>query len=365
MRQLFTPAVIISLPVLFFFARQNIVKTIASLFSGGGGVEVGAIAADFKPIWGIENDPQIASVYTVNVGHQPLIRSVSEVNPFQLERPDVLWASPPCQAYSYARSNSLPPREDGDIGLAIIPFLEILQPQAFILENVEGYRLAKSFYAIVDTLHRLGYCPQWSVLNAADFGVPQTRRRLILRAVRGSFVPPLPALEKWRGWHEALADLIPALPESQFAPWQLARLPELLQTSLVESRNTIRSGTVRISNSPSPCVLATSLDRPVTTPKAFIVDSQSNGTHSLDGIRRLTVRQAGKPVFTITATADRKPARAWLDLGRVVAMTPRAIARFQSFPDNYQLPESRTLACRVIGNAVSPLMAQKLLETFR
>lgn len=339
-------------------------KTIASLFSGGGGVEVGAIAADLKPIWGIENDPQIASVYTANVGHQPLVKSVDEVSPFQLERPDVLWASPPCQAYSYARSNSLPPRFDADIGLAIIPFLEILQPQVFILENVEAYRKALPFYAIVDTLHRLGYCPQWSILNAADFGVPQTRRRLILRAVKGGFVPPLPAVQKWCGWYDAIADLIPALPESQFAPWQLKRLPDLLETSLVESRNTIRDGTVRISNSPSPCVLATSMDRPVTTPKAFIVDCQSNGTHSSDGNRGLTVRQFGEPVFTVTATASSKPARAWLERGRVVAMTTRAIARFQSFPDNYQLPESRTLACRVVGNAVPPLIAQRLLESF-
>ena len=123
-------------------------------------MEVGAVAASFKPIWGIEIESAIASVYTANVGHQPLLKSVDQVDPFQLERPDVLWASPPCQAFSNARSTNLLPRADADIGLAIIPFLEVLQPQVFILENVEGYRRALPFYAIVDTLHKLGYWTQ-------------------------------------------------------------------------------------------------------------------------------------------------------------------------------------------------------------
>lgn len=179
-------------------------KTIASLFSGGGGVEVGSKAADFKPIWGIEHDPIIADVYTANVGHQPLIKSISVVDPQHLERPDVLWASPPCQAYSIARNKNLAERDDADIGLAIIPFLEILQPPKFILENVEGYRKSKVFEAIVNALYRLGYWANWSVLNAADFGVPQTRRRLILKAVKNGFVPALPQPQKWCGWYGAI-----------------------------------------------------------------------------------------------------------------------------------------------------------------
>lgn len=176
-------------------------KTIASLFSGGGGVDCGAKIAGFQPIWSIEKDPDVAEVYAANLKHQPIIKSVADVNPFCLERPDVLWASPPCQEWSIARSKNLPPREDADIEYAVIGFLEILQPKVFILENVEGYRKARVFHAIVDVLHHLGYWVQWEVLNMADWGVPQTRRRLILRAVKGSFVPPLPPKQKWVGWY--------------------------------------------------------------------------------------------------------------------------------------------------------------------
>ena len=62
------------------------------------------------------------------------------------------------------------------------------------------------------------------------------------------------------------------------------------------------------------------------------------------------------------------PRRAWLFNGRVVAMTPRCLARFQSFPDSYILPDpnwltgANDLACRVIGNAVPPLLYQRVIE---
>lgn len=296
-------------------------KTFASLFSGGGGADYGAYLAQLQPIWGIEIDSAVAEVYTANLGYQPIIKSVADVNPRRLERPDVLWASPPCQEWSIARSKSLSPRDDARIGYAVIPFLEILQPSVFILENVEAYRKARVFHAIVDVLHQLGYWTSWSVLNAADWGVPQTRRRLILRAVKDGFVPPLPAKQNWVGWYEALADLIPTLPAAEFAPWQLERMPGLVTTSLVDGRNTIRSCTIRNFNEPSSTVTAHWLHRPCVTPKA------------------------------------------WIKEGQVLAMTPCALARFQTFPDSYQLPESKTLASRVVGNAVPPLFAQRLLES--
>ena len=58
---------------------------------------------------------------------------------------------------------------------------------------------------------------------------------------------------------------------------------------------------------------------------------------------------------------QKRPTRAF-DGGRVVTMTPRALARFQSFPDSYVLPDSKTLAAKIIGNAVCPLGYQRIAE---
>ena len=84
-------------------------------------------------------------------------------------------------------------------------------------------------------------------------------------------------------------------------------------------------------------------------PRAFVVE----GTD----LRNLTVRTADEPIYTIKAS------RAWLDQGRVVRLTPRALARFQSVPDSYQLPARAALACRTIGNAVPCLVAQRVTES--
>ena len=72
-------------------------------------------------------------------------------------------------------------------------------------------------------------------------------------------------------------------------------------------------------------------------------------------------RRATEPAGTVIATTH--TGRAWLDQGRVVRMTPRALARFQSVPDSYQLPDSNTLACRIIGNGVACLVAQAVTES--
>lgn len=91
--------------------------------------------------------------------------------------------------------------------------------------------------------------------------------------------------------------------------------------------------------------------------KAFLMDSKN--VNQEYGKR---YRTGDEPAPTVTT--DGKPSHAprAFDGGRVVAMTPRALARFQSFPDSYMLPDSKTLAAKGIGNAVPPLMYQKIVE---
>lgn len=286
-----------------------------------------------------------------------------------------------------------------DIALArkVAEFVSVLQPRVFTLENVPAYRHSKSWALIEQALYGHGYWLHVAVLNAADFGVPTTRRRFIVQAVRGGYVPQLPPKVPWVGWYEAIDDLIPDLPESQFAKWQLARLPKALSTMLVSSGGShFNSGEKQVASFGPDEPAMTVLTGTGSRAKAFPVDGKNTGQVWGRGYRK-----DDEPVYTVTtdhkesrqfsayliseqyrqsnASETREPQvftppepsptvlsthkgklRGLLESGRIVKMTPRALARFQGISDDYQLPDDRTLACRIIGNACCPPVFEAL-----
>jgi len=373
--------------------------TFATVFSGGEGWGVGAVAAGLRPLWGIEHDAEIAGVANQNLGGHVHVADILETDPQTFESPEYLHASPPCPNFSNAKTGAREAESDIALGRATARFIETLQPRVFTLENVYLYRRSTSWEIIRDTLNRCGYWFDLAHVNAADFGVPQTRKRMIVRAVRGGMVPYLPEPEPWKGWYQAIEDLIPGLPESQFAPWQLARLDDTLRETVLLSQGISRDHkgneygvTMRTGEEPAFTVTANwnmngiraylvsnakteysdgirEADKPAlsVTPqhggrlRAFGV-GQNYGSPNTDEKRKLSIRTANEPIFTIEAESNRLLTRAWLESGHVVKMIPRCLARWQTFPDIYELPEKTTLASRIIGNAVPPLLAKKLLR---
>lgn len=371
-------------------------RTIATLFGGIEGVGVGARAAGYTHLWGIEWSARLAAVAEMN-GFRSIVANVCAVDYATLAKPYHLHASPVCKNASVAKTDGEESREDLETAQAVCRAIVALTPHVFTLENVRGYAKFAAFRAIVATLKANGYGVAWNILNAVDYGVPQTRERLILRAVRGQERPLLPVATHaradritplfderlpWIGWYEAIEDLLPTLPNSAFAPWQLARLPvEMRTTTLVgaggydntsagttpgkwkawlvdgdNARADTGMPTLRAFDAPAMTLRGTR----VSPPRALLV-------HSTDQ-RSMPTRDADDPAFTVMADsfdASHQPGgrpRAWLNAGRVVQMTPRALACFQSFPDSYQLPGQKGLACEGIGNAVPPLLAQRLIE---
>jgi DNA (cytosine-5)-methyltransferase 1 len=341
--------------------------TIATLFSGGEGVGVGAKQAGLDHLWGVEYDDAIAQVARNN-GFNTITGNVMDTALMMtLPRPDVLHASPVCKNASNAKANGEESPLDIATADATCAYISHFRPDIFTLENVWGYRTFEAFAHILICLKRNGYTVDYWHLNAADYGVPQTRRRLILVArLHGKPSKPLatharpdkltPMLDTrlpWIGWYAAIEDLIDTLPPSQFAPWQLERLPQEMASSIfVQAANTQSNGKIfNYKNDPART------NDTSGAPKAFIV----NGTPNDYGAS-VTACGQDDPVFTQTSSMDKRPSRAWLDCGRVVKMTPRALARFQSFQDWYALPDKAKLACTVIGNAVPPLLYQRVIE---
>lgn len=308
----------------------------ATIFSGGELVGVGMIQAGLEHRWGIEIDNDIASVARAN-GFNVITGDVLEVNPATMEPVDYLHASPVCTNASVANQGAGEDSLDMAAGHKTAEFIDVMRPHIFTLENVYQYRNFEAFGVIRAALERNGYMYDFANVNAADFGVPQSRRRLILRAVLGALLPPLPPPVPWVGWYEAIEDLVPSLPETQFAPWQLKRLPAM---DAAEPVFTVTAG---------------------GNIRAFVVSGGQSDYNDGDAAF-VTSRNDNEPAFTVTAGEVKRPTRAWLAQGRVVKMSPRALARFQSIPDSYLLPEKASLACKIIGNAVPPLLMRKITK---
>jgi DNA (cytosine-5)-methyltransferase 1 len=300
-------------------------KTFTALFAGGGGADLGAIAAGLEPCESVEYDPAIAEVHKANINGKMHVANILDCDPYRFEKPDILHASPVCKQFSTANANKGEAQLDIDCARKVAEFIQVLQPKHFTLENVEAYRKSKSFHLIVEMLHKLGYFCNWQVLNAADFGVPQSRRRLILIAVKDGFIPSLPLPEKHIGWYEAIADKVHDLPDSQLAEWQWKRIPKMF--------NSIN---------------------------AILIEN--TGARS---DRELQTRAADEPCWTLRAMGQDghyHRANALLN-ARIVALDIACLARLQSFPDNYQWSGKKSLDGKIIGNSVPPLMYQKILQS--
>ena len=386
--------------------------TTASLFTGGGLWDVGAKMAGFTPVWGVEIRPDIATWAERNIpGLRVIVSDVAAVDYSSLPRVDHLHASPSCKKASVANSGGGESPEDIEAARAVCRAIEAVGPQSFTLENVWGYREFEAFKLIVGQLVTLGYKLDWWHLNSADYGVPQTRKRLILIA-RKDRQPTRPqpthsdtpdawgVYKPWIGWLEAIADLVDSLPDSEFAPWQLERLPAELKSMLLAqgsfdgevvnrsieepaftmTANSNQGGlrallvpgdngsnftTVRSQDEPMVTVQTRSLGQ--CPHRAFLVnksaDKFSDGVNYAESRAFSVVASSQGRYKAFVAMEPKRPARA--SVGRVVKMTPRALARLQSVPDEYVLPDHNGLACEIIGNGVPCLLAKAICESLK
>jgi DNA (cytosine-5)-methyltransferase 1 len=294
--------------------------TLISLYSGGGVADIGFRDAGFDLVAAIERDPKIAHYHNLNLGDHCINAAVSDVDYTQFKGVDVIFMSPPCRASSVANPKRGEDHPDWLLGNEAIRSIETINPQWVILENVRGYADNPAFKAICAALQERDYYFDYRVLDCADLGVPQHRKRLILLASRDGFFLFPQFVELWQTWYGAIEDLIDDCEDSTLPNWARKLLSErglIKERLLVNDRNTFGS----------------------------------------------PICGDNRPCFTLTARyGHRVLLPAHDNKFNIKKLSSRAIARLMSVPDDYVLPDQKCLATTILGNGFPTAAARRLGE---
>ncbi|WP_179792158.1 DNA cytosine methyltransferase [Actinomycetospora corticicola] len=331
------------------------------LFAGAGGMSFGMDRAGWTCLWAQDYWADAVETYRQNMpDHKVECVDVRELSKSYLVsalegRPDWIVGGPPCQGYSTVGRRK---RED-ERNLLFLKFRDIvawLRPSGFVLENVLGLRDMSFQSDVVEVFNELGYNVSFRILKAADYGVPQLRRRVVFVGHRDVLFDSVVATnvpETYVSVRDAIGDL-PALRAGEYAD-------HYVNEPTTEYQRHMRADSRRLqghvaSKHPTSLVEAISYipdggnrrDIPVgLQPSSGFHNSYSRLASWLPAVA--VTQNMGKPSGTrcIHPTQDR-------------GLTTREGARLQSFPDGFTFHGPMMSQRLQIANAVPPLMAEAL-----
>lgn len=341
------------------------------LFSGAGGLSLGAIHAGINVKYAVELDNNAALTCSKNHPNTIVlnedIRSISTSN-FELSNVDqnelILFGGPPCQGFS--TSNQKNRNKENSKNWLFKEYFRIakeLEPNWIIIENVKGLLETENrlFYdAILSELNYLGYTVSTLLLNASDYGVPQNRNRIFIIGSRKGKIIKTPEKNKelisvkdalWdlpeiENGHNICEMLYKCEPHSEYATLMRVNSKQKLYNNLVTRNSSLI------------------IERYKHIPQggnwenipADLMQNYTDRSRCHTGIyRRL---EESKPAVTIGNFRKNMLVHPWKNRG----LSIREAARLQSFPDNFIFYGSIGFQQQQVGNAVPPLLAKVIFN---
>lgn len=371
------------------------------LFAGAGGLSLGFEQAGFDVKAAVEVDPVHCAIHKFNFPQSAVIcKTVTELTGAEIRRiagigndaVDCVFGGPPCQGFSMIGHRS----SDDPRNSLVLEFVRIvaeLEARTFVFENVKGLTVGKQQHfldEIVRAFERAGYAIRlpWQVLDAANYGAPQHRQRLILMgAKKGVTVPEYPK-----------ECTIPAdtnrslyLPVGPTVFDAIGDLPDVEQFPALNNSDCVRTNSF---GEPSPyaselrCLTRESWYLGyVREWDAGVLTSSARTAHTTISRRRFSSTDQGdvEPVsrlFKLPSSGLSNTLRAGTDAARGAFTSPRPIhyaynrcvtvremARLHGFPDWFRFHATKWHGARQIGNAVPPPLARavacEVISTFR
>lgn len=340
---------------------------VIDLFSGVGGLSLGFEQKGFEVVLANEYDESIAKAYKEN--HKFTKMVVGDITSLDLQKifgsykgkVEVVIGGPPCQGFSQKGQRKTIHDERNFLFEYFVKVVNLVKPHYFVMENVPNLLTAeKGFFKneIIELFKPMGYLLKMGILNAADYGVPQNRRRAVIIGKLNADAPELPNPKdtKVTIW-DAISDLAylesgegeesqSYINESQSQyQKQLRGSSDILYNHIVTKHSKLALERLAL--------IPPNAGKEVL-PKEHLTKSIFSGTWTRMRKDEISV--------TITTRFDTPSSGKFTHPFLNRAITVREAARIQSFPDDFKFVGNKGSQMKQVGNAVPPLLAGAIAE---
>ena len=306
---------------------------VIDLFCGAGGLTQGFHDAGFKTVYAVEFNSIFAETYKMNFPNVHLkVGDIKDITNDEIDainkkyKVDIIVGGPPCQGFSIAGNIGRRFLEDprNRLFMEYYRFVEIIKPKMFVLENVAAmvsHNKGKTIKEIVNVFEKLGYKVQFKVLNAAEYSVPQERRRVFIVGVHETLKFEYPKPQKKIITIKEAIDDLPKLNSGETSNIDLHNAMKHSEQMLVKM-SYVKDGGNR-------------------------EDMPENIRPKSGDARKYIRYDSNKPSCCVTGDM-----RKIFHYSQNRALTCRELARLQTFPDSYKIVGSSIQIQQQIGNAV-------------
>ena len=343
-------------------------KEMIDLFAGVGGLSLGFEMCGFKVVIANEFDQSIAEAYIKNRNEPNMI--VDDIRNLPIEetfgkyrgKVDLIVGGPPCQGFSQKgqRKSIHDPRNF--LFRYYVDVVRAVQPKYFVMENVPGLLTTEGGLfkrEIMQLFSDLGYTVTADVLCAADYGVPQSRRRAFIIGKK-SVWNPVQMPRK----HEKITTIWDAISDLAFLEsGEGSEIQNYRSEPLTDYQRFLRDGSYNLFNHIATKHSKIALERLAMIPPEGGKESlpQEHLTKSIYSGTWCRMNAEGVSV-TITTRFDTPSSGRFTHPYLNRAITVREAARIQSFPDKFHFFGTKTSQMKQVGNAVPPLLAKAVAE---
>lgn len=356
-------------------------------FCGCGGISAGLRSSGYEVVAGIDNNQEYSQSFAHNFKSSKCMElDLSKISPKEIGEKlnlkrgelDILAGGPPCQVFSknVPRKYRFLEDENNRLIRSFILNCEYFLPNFILMENVAEMKngFSKSYtLEILERLGKLGYSVSHSVLNAADYGVPQRRRRAFFIGRRDSIEPRFPKPTHRKATEENMQDFFPF--PSHVNVWDaIGDLPNLHHGEgespcdykldcFSDYQKKVRNDSKVVFNHVARRLRETQFSRLEhlrpgqgvnDLPEHLRVKGGYSGAYG-----RLTKDMIAP---TITRWVFHPGSGRWGHPEDIRVITIREAARIQGFPDNFEFVGSYNQQSGQIGNAVPPLLIQSIAQ---